>query len=196
MNAQPSQIVTAFISGFRYEGPQVVFDLLGDSYATSQGEIARAFGVTAETVRKEWRANGMPGEPRKYVWREVLAWYLERRSKEHPLDEELAEVVRKQRLQAAKTKLAIDLQRERMLTREESQWLARDGVERDVRSLLGRFRDELTNAPRRLKPDFRAEVSDELLAEWERVVRISLQAAADKWRRDYQMEVEPGERQT
>ena len=56
--------------------PMAIKRLVGNAKAESMPEVARAFGVAANTVRQSWRPSGMPGSPGNYSLADIAIWRL------------------------------------------------------------------------------------------------------------------------
>ena len=148
------------------------------------GEVAKAFGVSLSTVKKDWRPSGMPGQARAYNLAEIAEWKRLRTKDPQPdgggtspanddLRRRLAADVRIREAEA--------LRKERENKIEEGQILRRDNVQRAFAELIIATRTAFTTLPRKMMPRFpKAEAAD-LTAELLREVESILKAMAE-WR--------------
>lgn len=106
-----------------------------DLTATTQGHLAWLFGVSLQTI-ENWRKEGMPGSPKRYSLREILAWQRARNST--PAD-------RKERLQKIEEEAAeVKLELARLkLRREAGKLVELDAVERMLADRLLELRQNL-----------------------------------------------------
>lgn len=56
--------------------PKTIKRLIGNATVPSMPEVARAFGISCNTVRQSWRPSGMPGEPGSFSLADIAVWRL------------------------------------------------------------------------------------------------------------------------
>src|SRR6185369_638268 len=95
------------------------------------GAVARAFGVSVNTVRSDWRPSGMPGQKGAYDLEAIAEWrkLAQRRNSDQAAQTGMAEL--KQRLLAdVRIREAEAQKRERLNKIAEGQMIDKDVVER------------------------------------------------------------------
>lgn len=140
-------------------------------------EVAAAFQVRYDTVKKEWRANGMPGKPGAYNLDEIAAW-KKLRLREPTADDDPVELQRRKRLaecrvkeaQAERLELANRIAREGLLRRED--------VHREWSEHIIAAKNILERAARKMMPHFPAKNRTRLAGELDQILFAALECLA------------------
>ena len=132
----------------------------------TQQEVADAFGVHRDTVRKFWRAAGMPGTSGKWDLAEIAEW---RRSRDTPAVQAVSTSEFLEKRRAAQARIAEgkarQIERENRLAEEEICY--RGDVERFLSQLFEFLRELHSRLPAEMRPQIPAEFADELCADLE-----------------------------
>ena len=129
--------------------------------------VAEFFGRSLDTVKGEWRPNGMPGQAKAWDLREILAWRDERqalRAAAREVDETTIDAERRRAVAAANRE-------ERRDAQEAGELVEVDGVRRlfvqhvnEARSILEQVTDQtLACLPASVKGKTRARVKKDVL---------------------------------
>lgn len=166
----------------------LVRSIIGDGKAASYSELAREFGVAANTIKQSWRPAGMPGEQGNYSLAEILAWRLNYETTlsnganrfESLADKELArrekeEEVRKLQLQADRLEREEEIAKGNLVNRADvTRALSAIGATL-TESLLG-LPDKLTP---RLPEHMAVECTETLRGDIERFLKRFSESASD-----------------
>lgn len=162
-------------------------DALGDRHATTLKEIAAAFGVKETTVRNTWRrgANGMPGVsgkggPGKFVWAEVLIWFLNYRTAAAQGRVQADEYTTRRREAETRAVEAEARIKERKAEVADGQFVPLTAVRSVLKGMLNVVRDTMLNIPRQLTPMFPAKFASQWTDEADRLIRNGLTIIAEK----------------
>lgn len=141
--------------------------------------VAEFFGRSLDTVKGEWRPNGMPGRSRQWDLREILAWRDERRetrASARAVDETTIDAERRRAIAAANRE-------ERRDAQEAGELVEVDGVRRlfvqhvnEARSILVQITDQtLGSLPQTVKGKTRRRIKKEV----QQIVRDTCDTLAD-----------------
>jgi hypothetical protein len=161
-------------------------------------EVAEHFGVSYDTVRKEWRQRGMPGRPGHYDLAEIAAWKrLRLREREDLASDELEEdegqqtdvkMLRRKRAAEARIKEAEARKKEFDELVRKGLMIDRESVQHLFSSVILTAKDRFEKLPERLMPLFPKQQRVELVEEVRKQVSLILTEMAD-WRPDESKEV-------
>lgn len=124
-------------------------------------DVARFFGVRLQTVKGDWRGNGMPGQAGAWDLREIVAWRNERQGQSADNDAE-----RNSQRAAATDWEAVKLKEDALLKRLRRKRLQGELVQLDVvmqsiSETLIRIRDRLLAFPEEIEMGFPQETRGE-----------------------------------
>lgn len=153
-----------------------------DWTVTSYAAVARFFGVAADTIRKDWKARGMPAGGRgRYDLAAIARWRIQHERDQAgatgggPVDE-IAEQLRRARAEAAR--LDVDRKR-RARDAELGEVVSARWVSETLRHALGVFRQRLESLPAERAQLFPASARSAAVEEWRQAIRRSLVELAD-----------------
>lgn len=141
--------------------------------------VAEFFGRSVDTVKGDWRSNGMPGEPKTWDLREILRWRDDRRETRaaaRAADETTIDAERRRAIAAANRE-------ERRDRQEAGELVEVDAVRRlfiqhvhEARSILEQIPDQtIACLPQSLKGRTRRRIKRET----EQLVRDTCETLAD-----------------
>ena len=136
------------------------------------GEVARAFGVTLDTVKKGWRPSGMPGKRGRWDLAEIARWKrLRNRDPGEPASASDIETLSRRRAAEARIKEAEADRRERENRVKAGDLLQRSEVERWATTVLVETREQVMQLPDRLANLAPPEIRNQLREEADRHCR-------------------------
>lgn len=149
-------------------------------------EVAKAFGVSYDTVKKEWRAAGMPGKPGDYRLDEIRRWKVARsRDQSIEAEDELTEALLKLKARKLAAEVRVkeaDAEKRELANREAKGELIDKRAEQQLFSqLILAARARLLTIPETLMPRFPRAQRTELAEEVRRQIELVLTEMAD-WR--------------
>ena len=141
----------------------------------TQGDVARAFGVTVGTVKKDWRPSGMPGRPKHWDLAEIAAWKKLREKDSATTtaingDGEAHDHLRRRLAADARKREGEAARIERENRQAEANILERDDVERLISEIFILTREEFRQIPRAMMPRYPKKHAQEWTAELERLI--------------------------
>lgn len=150
-------------------------------------EVATAFGVSQNTVKKDWRPSGMPGQAGHWDLAAIAVWKaLRERNPTHAANAPGASAEDQRRRLAADAKIkeetARKLERENKIA--EGNTLHRDNAERALRELIVETASSFMRLAREIMPLLPKGQEQRLGREIEQAVRRKLNAMA-AWRPDW-----------
>lgn len=159
---------------------------LGRRVARSHAELARIFGVSANTIRQSWVPAGMPGKSPNFdaiaiaVWREGYEADLRHRQPGLSARSQAAEL---RELEIEDKRL--DLQRkQRRAAIEEGDMVERHKVERELAALVAVTRERFLRVAAMIEPMLPADIAVEIRIEIEKQIRRQLVALSEMAARD------------
>jgi hypothetical protein len=141
------------------------------------GEVAAAFGVSRDTVRKDWRASGMPGKSGRYDLAEIAEWKSARDRDPARAAEGLpaGEDLRRKRAAEARIREGQAARIERQNRIAEEQICYRADVERFLSQLFELIRELHARLPAEMRPQLpkqhRTQISHDIVARLENIQR-------------------------
>jgi len=156
--------------------------LVGDVKFKSLKEVADAFGKSIDTIKGNWRSNGMPGVNGNYPLALILAWKLQRDALTAGASPDGAPVsasLDRKRSAEARMAEAEAAKRERMNVEAAGTLLYRDDVERQIGSAIILARESLRRIPRAMMPHFPQKLAVELTEDLRKRIDAVLSTLAE-----------------
>lgn len=147
------------------------------------GQVAEEFGVSIDTVKKEWRRSGMPGKPGHFDLAEIAAWKgLRSRDPGQPSAAAADRELQRRKLDAEIRNREADAERrERENRLALGDLLPRDVAERSMAQAVIAARNATEAIPREMMPRFPADIAHDLAEELARRLALAL-TSLSKWR--------------
>ena len=150
---------------------------------TSFGDIAEFFGVSRDTVRKEWARRGMPGRRGHYDLRDIFKWWCGQRGREAIVagadGDPGLELLKRRREADVRCKLAEADKRELDNLVKRNQVLPKQEVLQLFSGMIIAAKKVLLQLPDRLNPRFPRAIRTDLTAEVRNEVNKVLVEMAD-----------------
>lgn len=165
---------------------QQLRDCLGRQVARSHAELARIFGVSANTIRQSWVPAGMPGKSPNFdviaimVWRAKYEADLRRRQ---PGTTARSQATELRELEIESKRLTLQRQ-QRIAAMEDGDMIERHRAEREIAALVSVTRERLLRVASLIEPMLPAAIAVEIRVEIEKQVRRQLLAMSEMAARD------------
>lgn len=148
------------------------------------GEVARAFGVSLDTVKKGWRPSGMPGRRGAYDLAAIARWKrLRNRDPGQPASAGDIEALSRRRAAEARIKEAEAARKERDNRIRSGELLERSEVERWAANVMTETRELVMQLPDRLAALAPPELANTLREEADRHCRELLRVLRQRLER-------------
>lgn len=143
-----------------------------DVEVRSLKDVALAFGVHHDTVKKAWKGAGMPGKPGAYPLVRIALWRIQRLQEQHragsSADPESAAGLELRQLQ-------IKVAREELkLRREANEVVGREAALASVEQIFHRVRSRLEAMPEEISASLPQAIRGEQLAVWKKKLQLVL----------------------
>lgn len=134
-----------------------ILEVIGGWTVGSHAAVARAFGVSANTVKQSWAPVGMPGRPGSYKIGEIFVWRVtyERQvvSRQKSRGEAGSVDARQAEADARKTELEVEILETKM-AESAGRLIDREVVGSSIRVILAELTEESTTIGDELETEF------------------------------------------
>lgn len=152
-------------------------------------EVARAFGVSSNTVKQSWRPQGMPGKSGAYKLTDIAAWRLEYLAEKEGGDRSLGsssdrELARRQKA-AEVEKVEIDVEGRRLkLEQLRGEVIDRHSVVETQSKIFRALQEYFLSSPEDFAPELPPDQSVEIIERWREKIARGLKGFSEQSARE------------
>lgn len=155
--------------------------LFGDFKWRTLPEVARAFGISPNTVSQSWRQSGMPGVAGNYHAAAIVRWVLQRNAKAAVKAADRGDDLEKRQAIADARKSELQVERlEIAMAEDAGRLIDREVAGTAFRTILSELTEDLSTLGEELETEFPIDTAKEKVATINRAIARRLKTASEK----------------